>query len=607
MHITAAAHPNDNVMLIEGTETWQFIAPKDGNSACVKNSISHVYEATRYGEHIQPAVFYNDVIKLDKASGKGKARYESAPSRNVFHDDNRVCYFDMKLEGPGKKGKTQFERTVTDPAFFTFLHLSNQYPIRHKEIRIIIPPEYPYITVEEHNFTSGGSSGISHRMEELPDGSRVYIYEVNNLEGTMNASGEFRTPNLFLYRPALLIKGWFPTLDDLCRWHINKGNVDTVIPDIGNFLSENVYSGTDHSPSPRRRLEQIYSWVQKNIRYVAYEEGESGHRPDMPAEVLRKRYGDCKGMALLLATLLRHEGIDARVAIMGTDNISFNIADIPSLAATDHSICVAVENGDTLYLDATNAYIPATHIPASIQGKDAILLPPDGKGNYNMINVPELTAAKTATDSVSYIYTLSSGLNSLLGKATRTLSGDFKEAYLSRYSSKGKKYVDENMAIDLVPLQRSSIPVESIMKNLDAPSGTAVIEASIENSEAVTTTDKSIYIELNARNGVSQDRIDNHNRQSPYRLPGRGRIVCESTLILPPGIKLTYLPESFYTTTPNAIFSCVFTSPAADTVIMHKSVEIIHPTIAIDEIERWNKSLAQWENVCKNQIELSSE
>lgn len=132
-----------------------------------------------------------------------------------------------------------------------------------------------------------------------------------------------------------------------------------------------------------------------------------------------------------------------------------------------------------------------------------------------------------------------------------------------------------------------------------------MIEAPIENSEAVTTAEQAIYIELNAQNGVSLDRIDNHDRQSPYRLPGRGRIVRESVLTLPPGVKLTHLPESFSATTPHAVFSCDFSAPEANTVIMRKSVEITDPMIAIQDIDGWNKSLAQWENACKNQIELS--
>lgn len=599
-----AAHSNPNVVLVDGTETWEFVAPKGSVRAVVKNTVELTYEATRYGEKIQPAVFYNDIVKLNKAAGKGKPRYESAPSRNVFHDDNRVCYFDIDLEGPGKKKKVSFERTVTDPAFFTMLHLCDLYYTKHKQIRIIIPPEYSHITLEELNFSSDNNPDIKRSVEVYHDGTRVHIYEVSNLDGSINALDEYRTPNPLLYRPVILVKGWFQTLNDLCRWHADMSRVDTEIHDIDTFLKQNVYECSREALTQREKIERIYAWVQQNIRYVAYEEGESGHRPDRPAEVLRKRYGDCKGMALLLSSLLQHEGIDAHAAVIGTNNIPFPISGTPSLAATDHSICVAVENGDTLYLDATNIHIPVTHIPSTIQGKDAIVLPQESEGECSIINVPRLTPSATATDSVCYNYTLSTDLSSLIGMATRTLGGDFKEAYISRYYEKGEKYVDENMAIDLVPLRSSHIPIESVSKLLNSPTGNAVIEAAIENSEAVTQTATAVYVDFNANNGISLDRIDNHDRQSPYRLPSRGRIVRQAILNLPPGMKVTHLPENFSVSTPNGTFSCLFSTTDTHIVTMSKVLEITNTMILAEDIDNWNKALSQWENAAKNQIEL---
>ncbi len=600
-----AAHSNPNVVLVDGTETWQFVAPKGSERAVVKNTVELTYEATRYGEKIQPAVFYNDIVKLNKAAGKGKPRYESAPSRNVFHDDNRVCYFDIDLQEPGKKKKVSFERTVTDPAFFTMLHLCDLYYTKHKQIRIIIPPEYSHITLEELNFSSDNNPDIKRSVEVYHDGTRVHIYEVSNLDGSFNALDEYRTPNPLLYRPVILVKGWFQTLNDLCRWHVDISRVDSEIPDIDTFLKQDVYERPPTSITPREKIERIYAWVQQNIRYVAYEEGESGHRPDRPAEVLRKRYGDCKGMALLLTTLLQHEGINAHTAVIGTNNIPFPISSTPSLAATDHSICVTVENGDTLYLDATNVHIPPTHIPGAIQGKDAIVLPKESEGECSIINVPRLTPSATATDSVCYNYTLSQDVSSLIGVATRTLSGEFKEAYITRYYEKGEKYVDENMAIDLVPLRSSHIPIESVSKVLNSPEGKAVIEAAIENSEAVTQTETAVYVDFNANNGISLDRIDNHDRQSPYRLPSRGRIVRQVFLNLPSGIKVSHLPENFRVSTPNGTFSCIFSTPGPNIVTMCKVLEITNPMIMTEDIDNWNKALSQWENAAKNQIELS--
>lgn len=599
----AFARSTDNVFLIEGIETWQFVASEGNAPAHVKNHITHVYEATRYKESIQPHVFYNNRLKLDKASGKGKARYESAPSRNVFHDDNRVCYFDMRLEGPGKKSKAQFERTLTDPAFFTLLHLSDQFPIKHKEVRIVIPPDYPGITVEELNFTPSEESCISRRLEEFPDGSRAYIYELNNLEGIQKSNEESSVPYPLLFRPVLLIKGWFGSIDRLSQWHVDMNRVDTEIRDIDLFLEENVYGQKSDALTSRQKLENIYSWVQKNIRYVAYEEGESGHRPDMPAEVLRKRYGDCKGMALLLATLLRHEGIKANAAVIGTNHIPFEIAENHSLAATNHSICIAKEGGETFYLDATNEYIPANHIPAAIQGKDAIVLS-WGDEACRLQKLPLLSPSATAVDSVSYNYSLDCVHERMSGLVKRSLSGDFKEIYMTIYTRKGDKYIRENMAIDLVPQRRSAIPVEELNYRTDAPDGSAVIEARIENTEAIISTGTTIYADLNSQNGIIPDRIDNHDRHSPYLFPTRGRIVRQTKLSLPAKAEVAHLPQDYMATTRNAEFKCLFTHTDDNSVIMTKSIEIINPLIDVDEIDLWNKTFSEWDNACKSQVEI---
>ena len=67
--------------------------------------------------------------------------------------------------------------------------------------------------------------------------------------------------------------------------------MDTVIPDVSGIV-RNILGDTKDRD---KVIERLYRYVQNNVRYVAFEEGEAGYRPDTPAEVLRKRYGDCKG------------------------------------------------------------------------------------------------------------------------------------------------------------------------------------------------------------------------------------------------------------------------------------------------------------------------
>lgn len=72
---------------------------------------------------------------------------------------------------------------------------------------------------------------------------------------------------------------------------------------------------------------------------MAFEAGISAHQPATPAETIRKRYGDCKAMALLLKTLLKAQGFDARQTDIGTWDVPYSLQENPSIASIDHAIC----------------------------------------------------------------------------------------------------------------------------------------------------------------------------------------------------------------------------------------------------------------------------
>ena len=105
------------------------------------------------------------------------------------------------------------------------------------------------------------------------------------------------------------------------RWSNGLAQVDCNIPELDSLLAEII----EGCRTDMEKIRNTYAWVQQNIRYIAFEAGILGHKPDTPAEVLRKRYGDCKGMAILLRTLLKAQGFDARLTDIGTVDIPYRI------------------------------------------------------------------------------------------------------------------------------------------------------------------------------------------------------------------------------------------------------------------------------------------
>lgn len=575
--------PEDNIVIIDGAESYEFVVSDKG--IVVKTVQTHEFEASRRAETVSSQIFYSGNITLDKASGKGKAQYKRASAEGIFHDDSRICCFNTYLDAKGKRTRTEFRRTFTDPAFFTKIMLSDIYPISRKEVTVAIPASLSRIRLIELNLPEN----ITRTDSESQDGSRIVRYSIADLDGI---SDNDNRPGPLLSEPCVIICGWFADTDKLYEWEREISRVDVSIPDIENLMSKVTMAETES-----QRIADTFAWVQSNIRYIAYEEGDAGHRPDAPAEVLRKRYGDCKGMALLLTTLLRHQGFDAHIASVGTRNIPFNIAEIPSLAAEDHMICVLnPDSHSPMFLDPTAKHIPHTHIPYSIQGKDALIYKGD---TYGMLNVPMLEPQKSV-DRLEYNYIISD--SSLVGDVRRTFTGDAKEWFMRSLGSLKQDRHTEAVALMLVPNTRAGVAPESTALRSENPESVS-ITGKVRNSQGYTETDTHIYIDLNTSGDPMSGQVETYKRRHDYLLPYPAVVSRVSTLLIPEGYDVTYLPESFRTTTPQGTLSCSFTR-AGDTVVMSKEMIVSEPRVRLTDIDTWNNALIRWNEACNQQVEL---
>ena len=382
-------------------------------------------------------------------------------------------------------------------------------------------------------------------------------------------------------------------LTPLYRWTRGMQQVDCSLPGQSQLVS----SITKGCQTPEEKLSAIYGWVQRNIRYVAYEAGVSGHRPDRPAEVLRKRYGDCKGMALLLRTLLRAEGFDARLAEIGTrDNVTIRMSDFPCLAASNHVICAVMLKGRTYWLDATVNYTPYDYIPQHIQGQQALV---ENGDSYLLEDVPTLPAS-SSVDRLSYHYSLAAD-GSLKGTADYRVSGDMKEYMFSVLSRLKHKDQNEFLADNLNNDDHSNVVSDVAFDGEHPEQEWATFSGKVTNSHAVQRLDGETYIELNPHNNYFTMRIDTTGRKQDFMLPLYCNIEREVIVALPSGSKVTYLPNPFTTTLPQGSLSCTFRQ-GKGSVIFVQQMHITNRRIALSDIPAWNKAIDQWTEACNQQV-----
>ena len=581
-----AAVPDENVVISASEETYRFVDGKSGLT--VAHTVNEEYTATRRSEHIQPHIFHDNTIRLDKASG-GKPQYRNVNSPSVFHDDSKVCYFDFYLER-GKKTNAKFRRTFVDPAYFTGIFLLDEYPIQHKTVTVEIPASLPNIELSDLNFPS---EGISRSDTKAADGTRRVVYTMTNVDPVSDDPSSPSPKSAF---PYIMVKGYFPDTDSLFRYHSRLLDVDTVIPDLSALLGRILGDVSDE----REKIERLYRYVQGNVRYVAFEEGEAGYRPDAPAEVLRKRYGDCKGMSMLLATLLNRAGIDASAAIVGTRSIPYRIAENPSLSASNHMICLVPRaDGKYLFLDPTGEQISMDHIPWNICGKDAMMILPGG--GYRMVDIPDKSPC-TSADVMTYEYALTP--DGLVGRAERRCTEEMAERFTAMFSDVPRQHMKELLARSLVSGSHAVVADDSVVYDTSVP-GVVTLSAPLANPAAVTVARDEIYLDLNMSDGPFGGRVDTTDRRADYEL--RVPAVVERTAVvdIPVGFAVT-LPENYAAECPQARFLCEF-SREGRKVKMRKRMEVTSTLIPLADIPAWNRQLSAWNEACNRQVCLKKQ
>jgi transglutaminase-like putative cysteine protease len=106
----------------------------------------------------------------------------------------------------------------------------------------------------------------------------------------------------------------------------------------------------------QQQLLAALAFVQEQIRYLGMEMGENSHKPSLPAQVLERRYGDCKDKTRLLTSLLREMGVEAYPALVNTHSGDYLPNALPSQQAFDHVIVMARLDGRNYWLDPTRTH-----------------------------------------------------------------------------------------------------------------------------------------------------------------------------------------------------------------------------------------------------------
>jgi transglutaminase-like putative cysteine protease len=161
---------------------------------------------------------------------------------------------------------------------------------------------------------------------------------------------EAKTPSWYVPVPVVEMSD-FESWDWVSRWGARVFAVDGGAPALRDWVER---AGKDGA-SKEDLVLAAARFVQDEIRYVGVEVGAGRFRPGRPADVMARRFGDCKDKAALLVALLRAAGITARPALVST-SLDEHLEDwSPSPARFDHVIVEVQLHYNTYWIDATES------------------------------------------------------------------------------------------------------------------------------------------------------------------------------------------------------------------------------------------------------------
>lgn len=579
----------DNVIIDNAIETYTIIASKDGqNIEKVKAKIETTYTAQRTDEKVIAGLSYNNFSSVDKASAPGaKPSYIPNYEEGIFYDDTKICllYFNIKK---GENATAKFEKTYKKAEYFTSISFGEGYFIRNKIVKIIVPKSIAErIKIAEKSF----NSNITSSQSTGDKGETIYTYIITNQKAN---KPEDNAPELSTIVPRIYIYGQFANVQEL--YDYLRQYTLTPDPDIEivNTLAKQL---TSNSNNKRESIELITYWVQQNIRYIAVEHGEYGQRPDIASEVLRKRYGDCKGMSSLLKAMLTAIGIDTRLTWIGTTSITQRWEEVPNLSSGDHMICSVIDEDSILFLDGTTAHLPIGYYTQSIQGQQALI---ENGDTYILKDVP-IQSPYNNCDFTQATFHIEE--NNLIGEISKKLSGAIKMGFCTILkdfdASKRQDFINAYLRYPRKNVSISNV----IIKGDSISSPFTTISATISEQDACQHLSDAIYIDLMPlRNGL----IESYNlkdRQNDIQISNRQRYVSDITIVIPDGFTASYIPEDF--TLNNEWFSLSIKYHATPNSITCNSNLIINKTIIpIEKASLWNNIARQVKQANGEQITL---
>lgn len=582
-------YPESNAIILEN-EVWVNFELKEDVVNVEEISDSKIM-SLRINNLVNRAINYDINSKISGdcvITEKGKnlhvvpvcGNYESA---GIFHSDHMLCIYPLSFNKLGEIFTFSYKLKKEDIRYYTSVFFQSGLPAVNSKITFTVP-KWLDLELKEMNFEG---YSIQKSVKESPKGT-TYEYTATDLE-------EFKTePNSFgishTYPHLLLVAKSYKNgtqntvriisnTNDLHSWY---GQLVLQLENNTALLKPLVEKIVAGSSGDLEKIKAIFYWVQDNIRYIAFENGIAGYKPAEASDVLRLKYGDCKGMANLTKWMLKTAGYDARLVWIGTEGIPYNYT-TPSLAINNHMICRVNLNEHHYYLDATEKYLGFNDYAERIQGRTAMV--EDGK-SYLLDTIPVFNKDRNLNTNQ---FDLSISGQTLTGKCIQNYQGESHQDILYFLNNLEREKQKDFKEI-LISKEDKNMSVNNITSSDITDKEQAYrLEGDLVISNKISVFDNDYYIDVDFYKDFNNQKIK-ETRKSDIAFNEKKFSKMTVHLEVPQGYVIKYLPVALEIKEKQFSFTVSY-KVDKNQLTYERIITIDNGFISKSGFETWNKAI----------------
>ena len=346
----------------------------------------------------------------------------------------------------------------------------------------------------------------------------------------------------------------------------------------------------------REKVRRIHDWVVHNTRYVALEFGIHGYKPYRVPQIVQRGFGDCKDKASLLYTMLREAGIDARMVLVRTRR-NGDIAETPaSLSVFDHAI--AYVPGLDLYLDGTAEHSGITELPNMDQGVDVLVVGPDGA---ELRRTPVLAADRNRRTRRLEVQLAADGTGVI--EAQEEVVGGDAQQYRSFYQAEGTRA--ERFQRALAGIFPGLELQQQTFRGLDDLEAPVRFTYRMRVPRFAPRDGSEMRVPGSVMDDLTRSLAVTATREHALDLGGTSSYVEERTLRLPPGTRVTTMPQGGTAASEFGRLQLSFEASGRD-VVARTQFDLTHDRVTAREYPQFRQWVEQADALLRQRIGIGT-